>query len=223
MYYEGLMASERRRSAGELPSTTRSAGAPATAGAWSAAPPRAAPTTSAPARRTSTSTTWTRRRCARATSRPTSTWSWRAARSTTGPGSTPSRWRCRSTRSWQAGDVRDVDRLHRQGVRDVREHEERRGRQRALQQDRSPVVARQGFRSAVHRAERQELLLVARQRLGVRGADAHARHHPGQRGASRRVPRRLPGDGGGAARRPAQRRILEREPVRSRRTSVDPS
>ena len=114
----------------------------------------------------------------------------------------------------EAGQARHVDRLHRQGVRDVREHEERPGRQRPLQQDGSPVVARSGLRSALHRAERQELLLVARQRLGVRGADPHARHHPGQRSASRRVPRRLPGDGGGAARRPAQRRVLERQPVR---------
>ena len=92
-----------------------------------------------------------------------------------------------------------------------------------LQQDRSPVVARSGLRSALHRAERQELLLVARQRLGVRGADARARHHPGQRGAPRGVPRRLPGDGGGAARGAAQRRVLERQPASIRRTSADRS
>ena len=110
-----------------------------------------------------------------------------------------------------------ADRQHdvlRQDVRVLQLHEEHHRRKRPVQQDRAPVVARHGLRSALRRAQRTELLLVARQRLGLRGAGARARHLAGQRSAPRRIPRRLPGHVRRAADGAAERRLLERQPAR---------
>ena len=214
VYYEGLMALYALDAQATLLQLRRRAGAPATPGGSTTARRPPAPTISARGRPTSISTRSTRKRCGMhdikadidlaLTVTPPAAWSWIDAIQMAMPvyarlGVPDRQHRRTSTRCTRTTATRRT-RTGGNGLYNKTDHLW----WRDMDFD-PPYVEPNG----------QRLLLVARQRVGVRGAGARARHLAGRRSAPRRISGRLPGHVRRAAGGAAERRFLERQPARS--------